>query len=322
MYTKVIDGYHSHSVKTFVRLIVGLSSLDEEALGFDTSVQWKAGAYGRKNSGTLKVTDDDTRVTRVYELASPHPISQSSRQIAGQLTRWLVKDPANKGATLEVTDEWKEVAGGTNDSGTSPELDLLKKLRNLDGVPQLLEYEAIQGGWQTKDSGAHNYDAPEQAPHPSNWICSRSVMVPYKVGISRFKTEVQLIGAIRDAIEGKCFAIYYVSFQDLSKPIFPSTLGHKNMYLEAQTLHCHVAPKNIALGKPDAPPGKRGILTNITKAKPISTLVPSTVAEVRSGSQEHNLLLYLLLTLTHYFAFFDRVSPSGSRFPFSSTPFL
>ena len=32
MYTKVIDGFHSHSVNTFVRLIVGLSSLDEEEL--------------------------------------------------------------------------------------------------------------------------------------------------------------------------------------------------------------------------------------------------------------------------------------------------
>jgi hypothetical protein len=213
MYTKVIDGFHSHSVKTFVRLIVGLSSHDEEALGLDTSVQWKVDADGRKRSGTLKVTDDDTKVTRVYKLASLRPIVEDYERIAGRSKVWLVKDCANKDTTFRVADTWKDVEKGSNGSRTSPELELLKKLRTLDGVLQKLEDEAIQGRWQTRDSGAHTCDTPEQVPYPSNWICSRSVTESAGVGIFTFKSEVQLMCGIRDAIEGKCIAMCYVLFQ-------------------------------------------------------------------------------------------------------------
>ncbi|RXW16533.1 hypothetical protein EST38_g9330 [Candolleomyces aberdarensis] len=261
LHAKFIGGYHSDSVKTFVRLIIGLSLLNEEALGLDSSVQWKVDAQGRKKSGTLKITDDDTKVTQVYKLASVRPSHQLHVQMAARLIAWVVWDHGKKKERLVVRDDWREIEDNTGGgvAAQTSEYEILKKMRNLDGVSQMFSYEAMQGGWQTKDSGV-NCSAPPGQPcnrsrYPSNWICSRSVMETYGPVISHFKSEMQLLCAVRDAIE-----------------------GHRNLYLKAQSVHCDVGSMHIAFGKPDAPPGRRGILVNLVPAKPISTLSGDTVA--------------------------------------------
>ncbi|RXW15441.1 hypothetical protein EST38_g10414 [Candolleomyces aberdarensis] len=57
---------------TFVRLVIGLNSLDESVLGFDMSIQWKI-KNGRKTDGTLtNRRNDDTKI--VYSLSKVDPI--------------------------------------------------------------------------------------------------------------------------------------------------------------------------------------------------------------------------------------------------------
>ncbi|KAJ2915914.1 hypothetical protein MD484_g4502, partial [Candolleomyces efflorescens] len=249
LYTKVIDGYHNHNVKSFVRLIVGLSSVDEETLGLDSSLQWKFDDKGMRAGATVKVTDDDTKLIHEYELDTPTCDFQG---IISRSKEWRAKDPAKKGVIFRLTDTWREVEDAREASAS---LEFLKTLRDLDGLPQQLEYETIQGGWQTRDLHTGEYPL-EKTTGPRNWVCSRRI-TERGGPLTEFKSELHLIRGLRDAIE-----------------------GHANLYLKAQTLHRHVEPWNIFIARRDAPPGKRGFLGDVESLKPISTPVPDAIDAV------------------------------------------
>lgn len=77
--------------------------------------------------------------------------------------------------------------------------------------------------------------------------------------------------------------------------IHPSliVLGHRDLYLDGETLHCDIDWTNILLGKPGALAGKRGILIDLDHAKPISLIIPQRQAIVRMTFSVSNDVLNL-----------------------------
>ncbi|RXW16529.1 hypothetical protein EST38_g9326 [Candolleomyces aberdarensis] len=241
-----IGDLHKNNVKTFVRLILGLSSLDEEDLGLDSSIQWQLNDEDRKVRGILTTTDDETKITKTYQLTDLKPLFYSNCGFSTRgTTCWALWDNEHERQLL-AKDSWREE--GTN----IPEFKNLKKARGLEGVAQMISYEANHG--ETKDSGVTEYIPREERPnYPSDWscpvnqICSRIVMERYGWEVDHFESEKQLLCAVRDAIA-----------------------GHRNLYLKAKTLHRDFAYQNIVFGKPGAPPGQQGILIDLDLARPIS----------------------------------------------------
>lgn len=203
----IICGYHKHNVHAFIRLILGLCSLNEEALGLDSNLQWSFDAKGQKVRGTLTIADHDTKVAKKYDLHAVRPMFLK-RQIQGPGTVcWLVQDHENK-RLLIVKDNWR-LEHSLDGSVNTPKYEQLKKGRNLEGVAQMISYEADRVGWETKDLGVMNYLPPGERhtrflqPWANNRILSRVVMELYGQDISHFESEKQLLCALRDAIGGK-----------------------------------------------------------------------------------------------------------------------
>lgn len=194
-----IANYH-HTPEPFIRLIVGLCSLDEEVLGLDSSVQWTLDETGRKASGTLTTTDDETKVTKTYDLVSVRPLFKQYCLANRGTICWAVRDPETK-EELIVKDCWR-------DEGAPAEFENLKRARNINGVVQIISYEGDRR--QTKDFGVSRYFPPKDRKKSSmktamaqNLIQSRVVVERYGRDIRYFESEKQLLCAIRDAIAGK-----------------------------------------------------------------------------------------------------------------------
>ncbi|KAJ2932360.1 hypothetical protein H1R20_g4766, partial [Candolleomyces eurysporus] len=251
----VYDFHSKYRIKLFIRIILGLCSLDEETLGFDTSIQWCLNADGQKVSGTLTTTDDETKVEKTYDLESVRPVFQASSIVGTGTTCWSVRDrESNK--VLFIKDSWR--TEHSEDSSLKPvEYENLKRARNLEGVVHMISYEADHVGWQTKNFEAVDYVPPEnrRSFYARRWaenrILSRIVTELYGKDIHRSESESELLCALRDAVG-----------------------GHRNLYLKAQLLHRDIAWSNIVLGKPRAPPGQEGILIDLDIAKLVSELKP------------------------------------------------
>ncbi|RXW14709.1 hypothetical protein EST38_g11145 [Candolleomyces aberdarensis] len=241
-----IANYH-HTPEPFIRLIIGLCSLDEEVLGLDSSVQWTLDDTGRKASGSLTIRDDETEVTKTYDLASVRPVFKQHCLANRGTICWAVRDTETK-EEFVVKDCWRE-------EGAPAEFENLQRARNINGVVQMIFHEGNRR--QTKDFGVSRYFPPKDKKKSSmkisvaqNMILSRVVMERYGRDIRYFESEKQLLCAIRDAIA-----------------------GHRDLYLKGETVHCDIDWTNILLGKPGAPLGKRGILIDLDCAKPISAIV-------------------------------------------------
>ncbi|KAJ2922221.1 hypothetical protein H1R20_g14874, partial [Candolleomyces eurysporus] len=246
-----IANYH-HTPEPFIRLVIGLCSLDEEALGLDSSVQWTLDDTGRKASGSLTIRDDETEVTKTYDLASVRPVFKQYCLANRGTICWAVWDTETKEEYI-VKDCWRE-------EGAPAEFENLQRARNINGVVQMVSHEGNRR--QTKDFGVSRYFSPKDRKKSSmkisvaqNLILSRVVMERYGRDIRYFESEKQLLCAIRDAIA-----------------------GHRDLYLEGDTVHCDIDWTNILLGKPGAPPGKRGILIDLDCAKPIPAIAPQAQA--------------------------------------------
>ncbi|RXW23299.1 hypothetical protein EST38_g2556 [Candolleomyces aberdarensis] len=244
---------------TFVRLVVGLNSLDESVLGFDMSIQWKI-EDGRKIDGTLATRrEDDTEI--IYNLSKVDPII-TFFDISGRGTQWWsVSDPIT-GDKLLIKDCWKA-------EDRVSEYKHLKKTTGLPGVAQMLSFERNRG--KTED-----FRAPASTAHKDfyNRVAVRIVINSYGESIESFKSPRDLLCALRDAIK-----------------------GHMNLYLK-QILHRDVTINNIMLGKkadgsnPD--PGYRGFLIDLYMAIKIRRDTDKLSSERRTGSRLYLSIAVLL----------------------------
>jgi hypothetical protein len=244
-YTSKINIHND--ARTFVRLVVGLNSLDESSIGFDDSIKWTI-QDGRKLGGTLTtLRSDNTKIK--YNLSKVDPVI-TFYDICGRGTQyWSVSDPTT-GDKLLVKDCWKA-------EDRVPEYEHLEQLTGVQGVAQMISFERNRG--ETKDfraTGATSYDDFH------NRIAVRIVMSSYGESIVTFKSPMELLCAFRDAIKGESPQTSRPQWKSISY----NDTGHMNLY-KKQRLHRDVTIHNILLGRKadgsEADPGYRGILIDL-----------------------------------------------------------
>ncbi|RXW17055.1 hypothetical protein EST38_g8802 [Candolleomyces aberdarensis] len=184
-YTELFD-IHEHP-HTFVRLVLGLCAVDEQLLGLDDSLHWTTGRGGKRTSGTLKTVDGDNQATEHDLILSEPPLHRSSIQGRGTVC-WPVMERVS-GRRLLVKDYWMS-------EGRIPEFELLKEVKCLKGVSQMVAYE--EGRGQTKffrgDIGSIN------SKKFHNRKAIRIILEVYGKSIDKFSSAEEFLGAFRDAI--------------------------------------------------------------------------------------------------------------------------
>ncbi|KAF6760677.1 kinase-like domain-containing protein [Ephemerocybe angulata] len=214
--------------RTFIRLVLGITSPDERDLGLDTSIQWSIDkATGRRAAGTIDTIDDHNQPI-CYNLDAGQPPFVRSGIRGRSTTCWHAYHPVT-GKRVIIKDAWRI-------SGTRSEREYLEAARDIPGVVQMLSYQDDIA--ETKDFRPVN----PRNPHFESRVKSRLVLEHYGSSVIHFRTRAQAIGAIRDAI-----------------------IGHYNL-LSKSVLHRDVSLQNILLGVPDSPVGLRGILIDLDLA--------------------------------------------------------
>ncbi|KAJ2911666.1 hypothetical protein MD484_g8750, partial [Candolleomyces efflorescens] len=221
---------------TFIRLILGLSSLDERIIGLDDTIKWIVGPDGEKLAGTLETVGPDGTAV-MYDLAVDQgPITRTSLCGRGT-TCWPARAP--NGDRVVVKDYWV-----TEDQ--PPEVQLLGEAKGLPGVCQMIAYELNRA--QIKDFRDGTMASDNNAI--TNRTKVRIVMKAYGRSIENFSSVTQFLSAPRDAIA-----------------------GHK-LLLDRNIIHRDISPNNILLGLEDADEGERGILIDLDLA--LKALGPSS----------------------------------------------
>ena len=177
---------HQHPA-TLIRLVAGLCSPDERVLGFDTSIQWTIVDL-KKTKGTLTTTDPNGDM-KTYPILEQ--MRTPRRDIRGRATTcWHVQDPDTL-EELVAKDSWRvdDLRG---------EYEILELVRDIPGVVHMVSYETGRG--ETKD-----FRCPSTSGDFQNRIATRVTMRAYGRSVEHFKSVVQLLSAIRDAIAGTYF---------------------------------------------------------------------------------------------------------------------
>ncbi|KAJ2914086.1 hypothetical protein MD484_g6319, partial [Candolleomyces efflorescens] len=257
MYTPFID-IHKDPY-TFIRLVVGLNSLDESALGLDTSIQWRVKG-GRKVGGTLTaVTADNTKIK--YQLSKVDPVA-TLHDIRGRATQcWEVSDPKT-GVYYLVKDCWRA-------EDRVPEHVYLEDARGLPGVVQMISFESNRAETRHfRGDNAIDYEGFH------NRVATRTVMDSYGPSIEEFRSVKELLYALRDAING-------------------------HMHLNSKSIvHRDVSINNIVLGRKDLDtlpePGFWGVLIDLHMA--IKSGRPSNEISIdwRTVSRMYQSMRFLL----------------------------
>ncbi|KAF6760807.1 hypothetical protein DFP72DRAFT_1092094 [Ephemerocybe angulata] len=179
---------------TFVRLILGLSSYNEETLGLDTSVQWIiSSTTGRKISGTITVRDSRTGNPLPFELNMLEPPTMHHAIRGTGTTYWNAFELPGGRGRLIIKDSWRE-------DGRVGEKVFLRKARKakVKGVVEMVEFQdniANTRSYRPRDLSI--LDAPDFF----NRKLSRLVVRSPGPSLAYFKSQAQAIRALRDAVK-------------------------------------------------------------------------------------------------------------------------
>ncbi|KAJ2936993.1 hypothetical protein H1R20_g96, partial [Candolleomyces eurysporus] len=240
---------------TFIRLILGLSSLNERTLGLDDTIQWTMGPDGQKVGGTLTTIGPDNVIV-TYNLAMDQgPFARTSLCGRGT-TCWVVRKA--DGERLIVKDYW--VA-----EDRPSEVRLLDEVKGLPGVCQMVSYE--DNRVQTKDFRAEKMALEDDTLKNRTKI--RIVMKAYGPTIEKFTSVTQVLSALRDAIA-----------------------AHKAL-LDRNIIHRDISPNNVLLGSDDADEGDRGVLIDLDIALRSLGSTSDTRVDFRTGTRMFQSLMVL-----------------------------
>ncbi|KAF6757912.1 hypothetical protein DFP72DRAFT_808256 [Ephemerocybe angulata] len=203
--------YHE-DFDTFIRAILSLGSTDEEEVGLDTSVQWEV-VEGRKVSGTITTFDEKSKTFNTYTMTD---------------------DPVT-GTLLLIKDAWIYESA---DLGRKEEHYYLAQAAGIAGVIQMVGYEDRKG----EPFGEIKSFRPTDV-RLRNRIFRRLVLEKYGKDIDEFRSQLELVCALHDAIE-----------------------AHGKLYQYRNILHRDISCANILLGQPGAPLGSRGVLIDMDHA--------------------------------------------------------
>ncbi|KAJ2916733.1 hypothetical protein MD484_g3700, partial [Candolleomyces efflorescens] len=166
----------------FIRIILGLSSPDEEALGLDTSIQWVI-KDGVKTKGTITTVGAEGQKV-IYDLVDLQPFVQSFPSKGKSTTCWKVCDP-NTGQLFLIKDTWRLPSD-------TKEYEHLERVKGVPGVAQMVSFEASR--YETKQFRGLDL--------PLNRINDRIVLPMYGKTLDNFESAKQALSALRDAIDG------------------------------------------------------------------------------------------------------------------------
>ncbi|KAF6753366.1 hypothetical protein DFP72DRAFT_814028, partial [Ephemerocybe angulata] len=231
--------------RTFVRLVLGLTSSDETVLGFDPSIKITKRVKG-KIYGTIE-TVDEQGVRHANKLIEDEaPFIRNSIRGRGT-TCWYAYDPVSRQRVV-IKDSWRT-------EGRQPEGEYLKVAKGVDGVAEMLHYEDRLA--ETK-----HYRPVDVSKFHSffNHIKSRVVMKHYGKPIFHFTSRAQALYALRDAI-----------------------VGHHNLFLR-RILHRDPTFHNILLGNAKDR-GNRGVLIDLDMAIQALTEELAIGVDKRTGAR-------------------------------------
>lgn len=182
-------------VKTFIRLILGLSSFDENVVGLDTAVKWTVEG-GRKVAGTIAVTDNSGKRTE-YAMCDVEPSFRRWGLEGRGTTGWRVLSP--QGVELFIKECWRPEGG-------LAEHVVLAKTAEQDGTPRMVAFEAREES--TASLRANGNESWSSEPFTGR-VFTRIVMEHCGKSVESFESQKHLVSAIRDAVAGE---YPYVSF--------------------------------------------------------------------------------------------------------------
>ncbi|KAJ2914098.1 hypothetical protein MD484_g6311, partial [Candolleomyces efflorescens] len=239
---------------TFIRLVVGLNSLDESVLGFDTSIKWVI-EDGRKIGGTLTTWSPNDPETKMnYQLCDVNPIDRS-HDIRGRGTRcWHVSDPETH------TEYWVKDCWRAEDRVS--EHIYHEEAMDCPGVAQMVAFE--ENRWETK-----SFRGEDGIAHKDfhNRVAARIVTYCYGLCIRNFSCALELLRAMRDAI-----------------------IGHMKLFGK-DILHRDITMESILLGikgndgKPEK--GNWGVLSNLHMAIKVDRDTKKVSMEWRTGPRTY-----------------------------------
>ncbi|KAF5340930.1 hypothetical protein D9611_006100 [Ephemerocybe angulata] len=216
--------------RTFIRLVLGLSSVEEEVLGLDTSVQWVI-ENGVKVGGTISTLDASGKRV-AYALQSVEPIFSRDVVRGRGTVCWAAKDAT--GSPVIIKDLWRADMKG-------PEHEFLERAKGLRGVVQMVSFEDDRA--QTKDFRPETYRSDDFY----NRTLSRITMQRYGASLAHSPSQWRAIAALRDAIQGHLNLV-------------KSNVLHRDVSTENVLL---------SMGEEGAPSGQRGILIDLDMAAPV-----------------------------------------------------
>lgn len=245
--------------ETFARVLLSIASLKEEVLGLDTAAQWTIGEDGRRNKGTITVTEP-SGVKLKYRLIKNDPESRRYTLRGRGTTCWRARLVDKEGVESKedviIKYSWQS-------DGRLDEHELLEEVKGLKGVGQMVTHG--RNGWQTKEGRLN--DSKNVLPAEfRNRTHTCVVLQGYGQSITHFENEIQLLEAFRDAIAGKSLhsPLSEISRSSSDQAVFQ--LGHRSIYKKAEIVHRDIFPGNLVLGMQDAEDGDRGLVIDFDMA--------------------------------------------------------
>ncbi|KAJ3504711.1 hypothetical protein NLJ89_g7794 [Agrocybe chaxingu] len=231
----------------FVRIILGVCSIDDELVGFDTRIYYDS--QGQRFMRTVNKKNKPVK----YPLAEFEALFMR-RTIKGRGTCcWSVK---KRDKSLLVKDSWRHPSRPS-------EIGYLKQLVNLEGVVQLVAYE--QEEMKISDFPVFEWMSEDdrKAFRKQDRAFTRITIKWSGRGLSKFETGLEILTALRDAIA-----------------------GHRNM-LNSGILHRDVSINNIVIGKRrhKSRVGKRGVLIDLDMAIFVKRLKSLIGQDFRTGTR-------------------------------------
>lgn len=191
-YTPPIN-IHSDA-ETFVRLLLGISSLDEAVLGFHPAFKWTISpTTGRKLEGTVTVKDAITGVETCYEITQPQPETRCYTIRGLGIVYWRAKFPGPNGRQVLVKIAWRS-------EGRVPEHVHLTKAIGIPGIGQLISYHNNE--ISIADLRNRDWVAPSKGCSFHNAFGTCIVLEACGRPLIYFKSELQFLSALRDSLAG------------------------------------------------------------------------------------------------------------------------
>ena len=180
----------------FVRIVLGICSPDDKVVGFDTSIFW------HEDKRYLRTLDENQKEI-VYTLLK-QPALFFRRTIRGRGTIcWQGLD--GDGRAVIVKDSWRS-------KDRNPEWELLKEVKGLAGVGQMVGWE--ESGVTTSKLRHFDEDKLSAFVDFRDRLFCRITMEAYGKTIDYFRSRHEFLYAFRDAIAGNLFNT--VVFLDLT----------------------------------------------------------------------------------------------------------